>query len=159
MTAKLYFRTDPEFTVFALLAAWKLCPCHLHLHHNLHQVNNYTWFYIHQLCFHHRMNSWLTVAEVFMANPHFIPTFNIYYELLSRLFYSDQGRTFPFVCSIERYCGICYPIQSRVQGGRRLVVYLVPVLVFRSSGLVTGDTSSHLQIISAQFTTFRNSWK
>ena len=50
MTAKPNFRTDPEFTVFALLAAWKLCPCHLHLHHNLHQVNNYTWFYIHQLC-------------------------------------------------------------------------------------------------------------
>ena len=32
--------------------------------------------------------------------------------------------------SVERYCGICYPLHSRVRGGRRLVVYLAPVLVF-----------------------------
>ena len=36
----------------------------------------------------------------------------------------------PFSRSVERYCGICYPLHSRVRGGRRLVVYLVPVLVF-----------------------------
>eukprot|EP00092_Neocalanus_flemingeri_P038473 GFUD01041884.1.p1 GENE.GFUD01041884.1~~GFUD01041884.1.p1 ORF type:complete len:407 (-),score=61.26 GFUD01041884.1:820-2040(-) len=32
--------------------------------------------------------------------------------------------------SVERYFGICYPIQSRVQGRRRLCVYLVPVIFF-----------------------------
>ena len=33
--------------------------------------------------------------------------------------------------SVERYCGICYPLQSRVRGGRRLVIYLLPVILFR----------------------------
>ena len=32
--------------------------------------------------------------------------------------------------SVERYCGICYPLQSRLRGGRRLVLYLLPVLIF-----------------------------
>ena len=32
--------------------------------------------------------------------------------------------------SVERYCGICFPLQSRVRGGRRLVIYLLPVLLF-----------------------------
>ena len=48
--------------------------------------------------------------------------------------------------SIERYFGICYPIQSRVRGGRRLLIYLVPVILFRyvpgylssSSGMYLG---------------------
>ena len=116
MTDKLNFRTDPEFTVFALLAAWKLCPRHLHLHHNLHQVNNYTWFYIHQLCFHHRMNSWLTVAEVFMANPHFIPTFNIYYQLLSRLFYPDREH-FHLFAALKDIVGSATPSSPGCRAG------------------------------------------
>ena len=33
--------------------------------------------------------------------------------------------------SVERYCGICYPLRSRVRGSRRLVIYLLPVVVFR----------------------------
>jgi len=32
--------------------------------------------------------------------------------------------------SVERFCGICYPLQSRVRGDRRLVLYLLPVIVF-----------------------------
>ena len=32
--------------------------------------------------------------------------------------------------SVERYCGICYPLQSRLRGDRRLVLYLLPVLIF-----------------------------
>ena len=40
------------------------------------------------------------------------------------------------VCSVERYCGICYPVQSRVRGRRRrLALYLAPVLLFRSAAL------------------------
>jgi len=32
--------------------------------------------------------------------------------------------------SVERYFGICFPLHSRVRGGRRLVLYLLPVLLF-----------------------------
>ena len=32
--------------------------------------------------------------------------------------------------SVERFCGICYPLQSRIRGDRRVVLYLLPVLVF-----------------------------
>jgi hypothetical protein len=32
--------------------------------------------------------------------------------------------------SIERYFGICFPLQSRVRGRRRVAVYLVPTLLF-----------------------------
>jgi len=32
--------------------------------------------------------------------------------------------------SVERYIGICYPLQSRVFGHRRLIFYLMPVLAF-----------------------------
>ena len=32
--------------------------------------------------------------------------------------------------SVERFCGICYPLQSRIRGDRRVVLYLLPVIVF-----------------------------
>ena len=32
--------------------------------------------------------------------------------------------------SVERYCGICYPLQSRIRGNRRLIIYLLPVILF-----------------------------
>ena len=32
--------------------------------------------------------------------------------------------------SVERYGAICHPLQSRLRGDRRLVLYLLPVLVF-----------------------------
>ena len=32
--------------------------------------------------------------------------------------------------SLERYFGLCYPIQSRVKGRRRIWVYLIPVIFF-----------------------------
>jgi len=32
--------------------------------------------------------------------------------------------------SIERYFGICFPLQSRVRGQRRVAVYLIPTLLF-----------------------------
>ena len=37
-----------------------------------------------------------------------------------------------FIClsSVERYCGICYPLNSRIRGTRRLVLYLLPVFIF-----------------------------
>ena len=34
------------------------------------------------------------------------------------------------IFSVERYIGICYPLQSRVFGHRRLIFYLMPVLAF-----------------------------
>ena len=32
--------------------------------------------------------------------------------------------------SVERYYGICFPLRSRVRGRRRLVIYLLPVILF-----------------------------
>ena len=32
--------------------------------------------------------------------------------------------------SVERYCGICFPLHSRVQGGRSFILYLLPVVLF-----------------------------
>ena len=34
------------------------------------------------------------------------------------------------LCSIERFCGICFPLHSRVKGSRRLILYLFPVILF-----------------------------
>lgn len=32
--------------------------------------------------------------------------------------------------SVERYCGICYPLKSRLRGDRRILLYLLPVIIF-----------------------------
>ena len=32
--------------------------------------------------------------------------------------------------SVERFCGICYPLKSRLRGDRRVVLYILPVLIF-----------------------------
>ena len=45
--------------------------------------------------------------------------------------------------SVERYCGICYPLQSRVRGGRRLVIYLLPVILFREERIETISISTY----------------
>jgi ABC-type multidrug transport system permease subunit len=42
-----------------------------------------------------------------------------------------KKHSYKFFFSIERYFGICYPIQSRVRGRRRVFVYLLPVIVGR----------------------------
>merc|ERR1712096_502388 len=52
--------------------------------------------------------------------------------------------------SIERYFGICYPIQSRVRRRRRVLVYLVPVVVgsllYTSPKLMEIGTSGRVNV-------------
>ena len=45
--------------------------------------------------------------------------------------------------SVERYIGICYPIQSRTLGTRHLLYYLLPVLLFRKNHQTINFYPSH----------------
>ena len=59
--------------------------------------------------------------------------------------------------SIERYFGICFPLQSRVRR-RRLLVYLIPVIFTWYHDLYFGPKSDVMIITAALCTTFLNWW-
>ena len=59
--------------------------------------------------------------------------------------------------SIERYFGICFPLQSRVRR-RRLLVYLIPVVFTWYHDLYFGHKSDVMIITAALCTTFLNWW-